>query len=607
MVTKKARRTDVKMAGVSKNFIEDLRNSIDIVDLVSDYVTLKKAGKNYKGLCPFHQEKTPSFTVSPEKQFYHCFGCGAGGDAFSFLMEIEQITFMESLKILAQRTGMSLPNQSPYDRRLRAEREKIFEINQLTAKFYHYLLMEVDAGLKAREYLHNRGFTREDMEKFYLGYAPDTWRSLFKFLNEKGYQQEELIKAGVLISGSNNSYYDRFRDRIIFPIFNVRGEVLAFGGRIINNNPSSPKYLNSPDTPIYTKGKNLYGLNWAKSRIRETGTAIIMEGYTDVLTAHKGGITNAIASLGTALTTEQGKLLKRYASTVYIAYDADTAGAQATLRGLDILKEEGLKVMVVKLPEEEDPDEFISTNGQAGFTGLIKESIGLIDFKIEQLVSGRDLSDIDEKIDLTRQLIKLLLGIEDKIERKLYLEKIAGDFQLDLELLREELETAVYKDSKKKDKNYKDRYNKKDNKTNSLSSINRVERRILQSFIDNFELREYITGKLKPGFFSSNLRDLARVLWQNKDKTNQDIFSELEFEDLRSKFSSLTVTGNDKILSNKIEVENLILRLKEYRIYQNKVYILKQLETGDNCSLEKINTLLISYQQLVDNCGKEGF
>ncbi|MFW6238601.1 MAG: DNA primase, partial [Halanaerobiales bacterium] len=268
------------MADDSRDFSQKVKRSVDIVEVVSDYVNLKKVGKNYQALCPFHQENTPSFTVNPENQFYYCFGCGAGGDVYDFLMEIENITFFESLKILAGRVGLEIPNQSRKSRRINKKRETFFELYRLAARFYNYLLRERDIARQAREYLQQRGFEEEEIEKFHLGYAPDRWRALLKFLTGKGYDREELLEAG-LISKSNNNYYDRFRNRIIFPIFNVRGEVLSFGGRIINNNIDSPKYLNSPETLLYSKGDNLYGLNWARDIVRKEGSAVIMEGYTD--------------------------------------------------------------------------------------------------------------------------------------------------------------------------------------------------------------------------------------------------------------------------------------------------------------------------------------
>jgi len=258
------------LSGINEDFVEKLKYNVDIVDIISDYVPLKKAGNNYKGLCPFHQEKTASFNVNPDKQFYYCFGCGAGGDVISFLMDLENTTFRETLKILADHSGMVMPaNDNPYYHKQREEKERIFRLNKLTAKFYHYLLLNSDVGKDALNYLKKRGFNKEDFKTFKLGYAPNRWQGLVNFLKKREFTEDELINAGLVSRGKNNQCYDRFRNRVIFPIFNVRSEVIAFGGRILDEEESAPKYLNSPDTPVYKKGENLYGLNWAKEEIEK--------------------------------------------------------------------------------------------------------------------------------------------------------------------------------------------------------------------------------------------------------------------------------------------------------------------------------------------------
>src|SRR6056297_614782 len=413
------------MGTLSNEFKEEVKDRVDIVDVISDYVKLKKSGKNYKGLCPFHQEKTPSFTVNPANQFYHCFGCGDGGDVFSFLIEIEHITFFESLKMAAERAGMELPNQSDHQKKVANFRDKIFEINMISAKFYNYLLLKHDIGKKALAYLKNRNYSEDDIKKYSLGFAPDKWTALYKFLKNKGYTKDEMVKAGLLVKKNEQKFYDRFRNRIIFPIFNSRSEVLAFGGRIIDDSINQPKYLNSPDTMVYDKSDNLYGLNWAKKYMRKSNNAIIMEGYTDVLTAHMNGIKNAVASLGTSLTEKQAKMLKRYVSKVYIAYDSDTAGAKATLRGLEILKEEGLNVKVIKLPEDTDPDDFIKLRGEKKFLNLKDDSLSLIEFKVDNIISSKNLRNADDRINTTHKIVEVLAQIKDPIEREVYTKEIA--------------------------------------------------------------------------------------------------------------------------------------------------------------------------------------
>ena len=578
------------MTAVIENFIEELKSRADIIDLVSEYVDLKQMGKNYRGLCPFHQEKTPSFNVNPEKKLYYCFGCGAGGDIIKFLIEIENITFQEAIKILARRVGLAIPEENQYQRELRDRRAQFFAMNHLAAKFYHYLLINEGVAAAGLKYLAARGYSQEDIKLFNLGYAPGR-QSLYKFLTGKGYSAEAMIAAGLIIS-NNSNYYDRFRKRIIFPIFNSHGEVLAFGGRIIIKSKSSPKYLNSPETLLYKKGDNLYGMNWAREQIRKSGEVVIMEGYTDVLSSHKSGLKNTVASLGTALTNNQARLLKRYAKTVYIAYDADSAGEQATLRGLDIIKEAGLEVRVVQLPEDMDPDGLIKKEGKKGFEKLLDDSLSLLDFKIAQVIGQRDLSQTKERIDITKEIIGILAKVKDNIEREVYLQKIAQRFQFDLALLKKELiRVTENKDSKKKDKNYKTSYTKKDNETNTTRNINKIEKIILKIYIDYPEKRPFFHKCLEPGFFSDSHHDIAQLLWRHADDDIKTIISKLEDNALKKGLLALAVGEEQKILPDKIE-----LLINQY-IYLLKTRIYTDLQIN-KISLKHLNGLLIEFQKL---------
>jgi len=402
-----------KLTRYSDEFIDELKENVDIVDLISDYLELKKTGNRYKGLCPFHSEKTPSFFVNPDNNFYHCFGCGAGGDSINFVMEIENLTFIESVKMLAERSGMELPDMSNQQRQVYKEREKIFSLNKLAARFYNYLLTDTNMGKEALEYLNKRGFNEEDIKRFNLGYAADEWQLLLNFLKKKDFSMHLIKKAGLISEGNNNSHYDKFRNRVMFPIFNNRGEVIAFGGRILDSEDNyGPKYLNSPETQIFSKKKNLYGLHLAKDRIRKENSCIIMEGYTDVIQAHKNGFKNSIASLGTAFTEEQAKLIKRYAENAYIAYDADTAGNKATLRGLDILNNTGINVKVIELEEGSDPDQLLKNEGSDVFNELIENAVNLIDFKINMIVKDKNLSEPGIRKKVLRSIVELLSGVK---------------------------------------------------------------------------------------------------------------------------------------------------------------------------------------------------
>lgn len=580
------------MSGKRNDFVENLKENINIIDVISDYTPLKRSGKNYKGLCPFHREKTPSFTVNPEKQFYYCFGCGVGGDIINFLMELENITFRQTLKILAERAGMTLPeNDNPYQRRIRAERERIFQINQLTAKFYHYLLTKNKVGNNAASYLEKRGFSKEDFQKYNLGYAPDSWRSLLKFLTGRGFEKNLLLKAGLITKGKNNTYYDRFRDRVIFPIFNIRNEVIAFGGRIIIEKESSPKYLNSPDTPVYNKGENLYGLNWARKHIRQTDNAIVMEGYTDVLTAQKAGIKNAIASLGTAFTVEQARLLNRYANNVYIAYDADAAGARATLRGLDILNNEGLNVRVIRLPATTDPDDYLKKEGKSGFNKLKEEAINLVEFKIEQIANNYNRTKVDEEISFTKELIKILAKINDEIEREIHLENSAQKYKLNSEIIKKGLKRFLkIRDRNKKDKNYKNRYTKKDNETKPEENINNIEEKLLKLYIDNPHKRNQLQKYLQPEFFSNDYQKIVKLF---KEKSYTDINSfinSLDDDVLKKQIISLLVTEK-----NFSESYDMVLKKYKKKI---KGGIYRKLRQYEKLNITEVNKLLMKFVEL---------
>lgn len=441
------------------NFVDEIRAKADIVEVISDYLKLELRGKNYLGLCPFHQEKTPSFNVSREKQLYYCFGCGAGGDIFNFLMEIENLPFIEAAKILAERYGVPVPDKtvSPAQRAEEELRDQLFQIHEWTAKFFYYLLMEHQQGKEALAYFEKRGFTRATIEKFRLGYAPQGWTALFHFLQKKGYEPQLLEKSGLVLpskSGRSESHYDRFRDRAMFSIFNQRGQPIAFGGRVMQKD-EGPKYLNSPETLIFEKNQNLYGIHLAKDRMRQTKQAIIMEGYTDVITAHQHGIENAVASLGTSLTENQARLLTRYVEEVYIAYDADTAGQNATIRGLDILKEAGLMVKVITLPDQLDPDDFIREKGGTAFEQCMEDAVSLVDFKLNQIVQKYDIENPDGKVKAVEELLPLFLNIDNAIEKDYLETQIVEQLKVSRQALTAELANFMEEKSKFKDKSDK--------------------------------------------------------------------------------------------------------------------------------------------------------
>ncbi len=362
---------------VMKTDLEEIKSRLDIVEVISDYIPLKKAGQNWKGLCPFHSEKTPSFTVSPSKQIYYCFGCSSGGDIFTFLMKYESLSFQESLNILAKRAGVQL-NKSPGYARDAGERETLTGLHSDANLFFRKCLGN---STEAMTYLGKRGVTNDAGRLFSIGYAPDKWDALFKHLRDKNYKAEMVKKAGLAVHG-DRGYHDTFRNRIIFPIFDLRGEVIAFGGRVMDS--SQPKYLNSPETPIFNKSGILFGLNLAKESIKKRGAAILVEGYLDVITVHMHGFSNAVAPLGTAVTREHGKLIKRFAGDVVIVFDGDAPGLKAAKNGISVLLENGLNVKVLALPAGEDPDSFLKKDGGEAFADLLEKAMSVVDFFVMQ-------------------------------------------------------------------------------------------------------------------------------------------------------------------------------------------------------------------------------
>lgn len=404
-----------------EDFIEEVRVANEITDVLSEYLTLKPKGKNYFGLCPFHNEKTPSFSVDPEKQLYHCFGCGAGGNVFTFIMDQERLDFIDSVKFLAQRKGIPLPGsiESPQDEETRKHKEQLYRLNREAALYYHENLLS-HHGRHALEYLKSRGIDQRIIKTFGIGYAPRSWDSTKNYLLSKGFDKQLLTETGLILE-KNQREYDRFRDRIMFPIIDHRDRVVGFGGRVLDD--SAPKYLNSPESPIFNKGSVLFGLNLARKR-RPIESFIIVEGYLDVITLHRFGIYNGVASLGTALTPDQARLMRRYAQNIYTAYDGDTAGQKATLRGLDILKSVGCNVRVIVFPKGMDPDDILVNHGIEYFNKLMNNAMTITDFKLERLQAQYDLDNQEEKVEFTTKAVRILTDVDNLLERDIYIQRL---------------------------------------------------------------------------------------------------------------------------------------------------------------------------------------
>ncbi len=414
---------------IPESFLDALTERCDIADVVSQYVQLTKKGGNLFGLCPFHNEKTPSFSVSPDKQIYHCFGCGKGGGVVNFIMEIENLSFPEAVKFLADRAGMTVPEDGQ-DQELPRLRKRMLELNKEAARWFHAQLSQ-PAGEKAAAYLQKRQISRKTAVNFGLGCAPDSWDSLLKAMAEKGFGWEELVRAGLATRGKQpGSAYDKFRDRLMFPVLDVRGEVLGFSGRALADG-QEPKYLNSPETLVFSKRRILYGIHRAKNTKR--GSMLLVEGNIDVVTLHQAGFDNAVASMGTALTTEQTRLISRYAKEIVLCYDNDPAGHKATERALDILKDSEFSVKVLKLPDRMvdgaavkiDADDFIKLHGPEAFEQLLKGSGGGMEYRLLELTTRYDLSDDGQRVDYLKAACELIAGLGSPVEREVWARRAA--------------------------------------------------------------------------------------------------------------------------------------------------------------------------------------
>lgn len=451
--------------------IEEVRSSNNIVDIIGGYVRLQKKGSSYFGLCPFHNEKSPSFSVSPNKQMYYCFGCGAGGNVFTFIMEYENQTFPEAVKILADRAGIALPEAelTEEQKRERNKRQLLLEINKTAANYFYYLL-NGDQGQQAREYLENRRMSKETQIHFGLGYASKYSNDLYLYLKKKGYQDQILKETGLLTYDEKRGAHDKFWNRVMFPIMDVNNRVIGFGGRVMGD--GTPKYLNSPETMLFDKSRNLYGLNYARTSRKPY--MIICEGYMDVIAMHQAGFTNAVASLGTAFTAQHSILLKRYTQEVRLAYDSDGAGQKAALRAIPILKSAGINVRVIHMDPYKDPDEFIKNLGTEAFQERIDAAESSFMFEISVLEKNYKQSDPEGRASFMKAMARRLLEFPQELERNIYIDAIAGRYGIASEELkrmvnsfgasmsREQVEAAIYQQQEREEMPAKKRVEKED-------------------------------------------------------------------------------------------------------------------------------------------------
>ena len=492
-------------------FLQELKLRSDITEIASSYVNLKRHGRNMVGLCPFHGEKTPSFNIYTESGSFYCFGCGAGGDVITFIMKIENLDYVEAVKFLAQRAGMEMP-ENTYDDSLSKLRMRIYEANREAARFFHATLLS-QRGQSGLNYLRGRALSDRTIRHFGLGFADDDWNSLCNHLKNKGFSEYEIYSANLAFKRKNgNGIYDRFVNRVMFPIIDLRGNVIAFGGRIMTD--EKPKYLNTSDTPVFKKSENLFSLNNAKSS--GTRTLILCEGYMDVIALNQAGFTNAVATLGTALTNEQAVLMKRYADEVIICYDADGAGQKATARAIDILRNAGLPIKILTVPSGKDPDEFIRSkgeNGPAAFKLLIEKCGNDIEYRLMKLKENYNLNTTDGKVAFLNEAVKIVATIESPIERDVFASKLCAELEIDKNAFLEQISKVKRRDRRENIKKetrqiqaelngQSDKINREHYKKPRSSS---AEEALLVYLINNPDYANSISERVTPDKFSNSL------------------------------------------------------------------------------------------------------
>ena len=594
------------MVRYSEELIDEIRNSNDIVDIISQYVILKRSGRNFFGLCPFHKEKTPSFSVSPDKQIFHCFGCGAGGNVIHFISKIENVDFKESLEILADRAGIKLPTlENNVDSKRLELKEKVYEINKLVAMYYHETLYKPQAK-PAQEYVKKRKLDNKALKEFCIGYAENA-NVLYKLLKEKGFTEEEILASDLVIKKGNN-YVDRFKNRLIFPIQDIRNRFIAFGGRVLDN--SLPKYINSPENIVYSKARNLYGLNVAKNT--KTRKLIIVEGYMDTVSLHQRGIDNVVASCGTALTEAQGRLLRKYAEKVIISYDSDSAGQAATLRGLEILNNLGCDIRILQMEGAKDPDEYVIKYGNGRFNDLVENAISLVEFKIKLLKKGLNIENINDKIKFMNEIAKILGGVDNKIEQEIYIDKISSDYNISKEAIYAQINKNEYSNNKgakilESSSIRKPTIKRQEKEINP--ELEKRENIIISLLIDGGEeVYNKIKDIINPNDFKSEANQkIMRRLYEEFEKGNSNINSLVDmFADDEQVVNALTgIMADDyEIEDNKKALDDVINNYQKEKLMARRNEIIQSL---NNASLDKekaselekeLHTLIIKLAQI---------
>ena len=595
------------MVRYSDELLDEIRSSNDIVDIISQYVVLKRSGRNFFGLCPFHKEKSPSFSVSPDKQIFHCFGCGKGGNVFHFISQIENINFVESVGILAERAGITLPtSDNSEDEKRQKLKARIYEINEIAANFYHENLYK-PTSKAAQDYVKKRKLDNKTLKEFSIGYAGN-YDELYKELVKKGYTEQEMISSNLILKNNNGQFLDRFRKRFMIPIKDVRDRVIAFGGRVLDD--SKPKYINSPEGIVYSKGRNLFGLNVAKKNQMEK--IIVVEGYMDAISLYQRGITNVVASLGTALTEHQGRLLGKYAKQIIIGYDADGAGQAATMRGLEILANLGYDVRVLQLddPNVKDPDEYVIKNGTGRFNRCVDNSISLVEFKVKMLKKSLNVNTASDKIKFLNEVAKIISKVDNDIEKEIYIERISKDYDVSKEAIYAQTNKLQYKDnqgSKILERRIAPKKIVKEDTEESNENLNRRENMIISLLLtDNGNAYQNLKSVIDPNDFKIDInKKIVQILYDEFEKGNSNINSILDSIKDEEMLNTITkIMADDYNITdiNKAIIDIIKIYEKE-KIIEEKKRIIAKLE-DENLSQEESKELEAKLSQIIIKLAK---
>ncbi len=595
---------------------DEIKSKLSVEEVISGYLQLQRAGRNLKANCPFHNEKTPSFMVSPERQMWHCFGCGEGGDIFTFVMKIEGLEFRDALKLLAEKAGVELKS-SGYKSGDGGKKKRIFEVVEVSRKFYEECL-KIKTGKKASEYLLERGLSKNTIEKFQLGYAPDSWDLLSKFLQKKGYKENEIFAAGMTVKKDRGGYYDRFRGRIMFPINNISEQTIGFSSRVMpGQDESQAKYINTPETILYNKSQVLYGLDKAKLAIRKNNLAILVEGNMDVIASFQAKIENVVAASGTALTNEQIRIIKRYTDNVAFSFDLDSAGIKAANRGIEIALAEGMNVQVITVPEGKDPADCVKSNPDL-WKEAVKDPSPIMEFYFESVFAKYDPTKIEDKKKIAAELLNIIAKISNKIEQSHYLQILAEKLSVDEKVLAETLENA-----KRNESRFENKFKKSEDDPKILNAANR-ENQLQEKLLGLIILNPQIYGEIHAGldelFLNNKLNtiyNLIKKLYLENKKLNTEDIEKLKLELSAEKYSengqsellyiwntaALRVEAELEAIGNVFEeVSVCVLNLKKIKLQKD----LKKIELGIK-NAERAND--IENQKLLmgefDKCVKE--